>query len=573
MIARACAWLLPALLLLPAPALAQRTIEIPRFHSRIVVEQDGTIDITETFTARFNGSWNGIYRTVPVKYRTPQGLNWTIRIDLVSVTDDQGNELRTETSHPRHYVKYKIWVPGAQDTERTIVLHYRAKNALRFFEDHDELYWNATGDEWEMPLGMVSAEVVLPGDASGIRTTSYNGVVGSTAGDAEIAQAGSSIRFTMPRPLEYLEGLTVVVGWDKGLIPEPTFLDKSMGVLAANWPLGVPFAVLALMLWIWSRIGRDPRKRPIAVQYEPPANMTPAEAGTLTDERVDMRDITATIVDLAVRGFLRIEETEEPVLLGLSTKQEFTFHELRKVDGQVELAPHESKVLRGIFKHGSSVPLSELKDEFYTELSGIKNGVMNQLTLKQHYLRRPDHVRAWAIAGGLVCLLIVIFGGGILSTVLQLQLTPVPFVIAGILSAIIIVVIGWNMPARTESGTRALEQVLGFSEFLERVDKEKYEHIKRTPEMFERFLPYAMAFGVEQQWSKAFKDMYMEPPTWYVGSNMHLFNATSFSHSLSSMSTSAASAMSSAPRSSSGSGFGGGGFSGGGGGGGGGGGF
>lgn len=573
MIARAYAWLLPALLLLPAPVLAQRTIEIPRFHSRIVVEEDGTIDVTETFTARFNGSWNGIYRTVPVKYRTPQGFNWTIRIDLVSATDDQGNELRTETSHPRHYVKYKIWVPGAQDTERTIVLHYKAKNALRYFEDHDEIYWNATGDEWEMPLGMVSAEVVLPGGATGIRTTSYNGVVGSTAGDAEIEHAGSSTKFTMPRPLEYLEGLTVVVGWDKGLIPEPTAMDKVLGFLTANWPLGIPFVVLAAMLTLWFRIGRDPKQRPVAVQYEPPADLTPAEAGTLTDERVDMRDITATMVDLAVRGFLRIEETEEEVLFGLSTKKGFTFHRLRPESDWAALAPHERNVLKGIFKDGSVVALSDLKNEFYTELSGIKNGVMNQLTLKQFYRRRPDHMRAWWIAGGLVCLLIVIFGGGILSTVLQLQLSPVPFVVAGIVSAIVIVAIGWNMPARTVDGTRMLERVLGFSEFLERVDKEKYRNVQRTPEMFERFLPYAMALGVEQQWSKAFKDIYMEPPTWYVGSNMHLFNATSFSHSISSMTASTASAMSSAPRSSSGSGFGGGGFSGGGGGGGGGGGF
>lgn len=562
-----------ALLLSPSVAQAQRSIEIPRFHSRIVVEENGDIDVTETFTARFTGSWNGIYRTVPVKYRTPQGLNWSIRLDLISVTDDQGRELRTESSRERHYIKYKIWVPGAQDAERTIRLHYKAHNALRFFEDHDELYWNATGDEWDVPLGMVSAEVVLPEGATGIRTTSFTGVVGSTSSEAEIAEEGSSIRFTMSRPLNYLEGLTVVVGWDKGLIPEPTALDKASGVLASNWPLGIPFVVLALMLWLWSRMGRDPRRRPIAVQYEPPEGLTPAEAGTLTDERVDMRDITATMVDLAVRGYMRIEETDEPVLFGLSSRKEFTFHRLRPIDDQEGLAPHERKVLRGIFKHGSVVPLSDLKNEFYTELKGIKDGVMNQLTLKQLYRSRPDHVRAWWMAGGFFGLILIIFGGGILGTALQSSLSPVPFIIAGIVSGIIIVVVGYNMPARTEGGTRMLERVLGFSEFMERVDREKYRDVKPTPEMFEKFLPYAMALGVEEQWAKAFKDMYMEPPTWYTGSNMHMFNATTFSRSISSMSTSAASTMSSAPRSSSGSGFGGGGFSGGGGGGGGGGGF
>src|SRR6185436_9413735 len=128
-------------------------------------------------------------------------------------------------------------------------------------------------------------------------------------------------------------------------------------------------------------------------------------------------------------------------------------------------------------------------------------------------------------------------------------------------------------PARTILGARTLEKVLGFSEFLERVEKERFERLVKTPEMFERFLPYAMAFGIEEKWARAFKDMAMESPTWYVGSNIHAFNAASFSHSLSSMTQHAGTVMSSAPRSSSGSGFGGGGSSGGGGGGGGGGGF
>ena len=151
-------------------------------------------------------------------------------------------------------------------------------------------------------------------------------------------------------------------------------------------------------------------------------------------------------------------------------------------------------------------------------------------------------------------------------------LAPVSFVFAGIAIGLIVIIVGYHMPARTVAGARTLEKVLGFSEFLERVDKERFETVVKTPEMFERYLPYAMAFGVEKKWAAAFRDIYLEPPTWYAGSSMHGFNASLFSTRLSAMSTQAGSTMSSSPRSSSGSGFSGG-SSGGGGGGGGGGGF
>ena len=133
--------ILPALVSLVATAArAQRSIAIERFDATIQVRPDAAIDVSESIVARFTGSWNGIYRTIPVKYRTAQGLNWTLRLALLGATDEAGRELRVETNREGHYVKYKIWVPGAQDATHTLVLRYRASNGLRFFKDHDELY-------------------------------------------------------------------------------------------------------------------------------------------------------------------------------------------------------------------------------------------------------------------------------------------------------------------------------------------------------------------------------------------------------------------------------------------------
>jgi uncharacterized protein (TIGR04222 family) len=561
-----------AILLVPlSPAMAQRTLTIEKFDARIAVNRDASIDVSETITARFTGSWNGIYRTIPIKYRTPQGLNWTLGIDFQGATDENGQRLRTETSREGHYLKYKIWVPGAEDATRTIRLQYRATNGLRFFEDHDELYWNVTGDEWDVPVGYASATIELPAGAAGVRAIAFNGVYGATTQDATVEPSGTTVRITMPRELGFREGLTAVVGWNKGVVEEPSAGERAAGVLSSNWPLIIPIPVFLLVFTIWRRRGRDPRQRPVSVQYQPPDGVTPGEAGTLLDNSADMRDITATMVDLAVRGYLKFEERDERKLFGLIGGREYVLHQLKPEPEWSGLNPHERRVLSGIFDgHGSVVELSELEDEFYTELPRIREGIFDRLLHQGFYRSRPDKVRAaWMMGGAFLAILFIAAGTALAP---RFGLTPVPFVVAGILSALIVIGFGFVMPARTEAGARALEKVLGFEEFLRRVEAEHMEHVIKSPELFDKYLPYAMAFGVEKKWARAFENIYTQPPSWYVGPGVTHFNVGSFSNSLSSMTGKLSSTMSSSPRSSGGSGFSGG-SSGGGGGGGGGGGF
>jgi len=548
----------------------QRSYAVERFDAQIRVNRDASLDVTETITARFVGSYNGLYRTIPIKYRNAQGLNWTLGISLQSARDDGGRNLRTETTRQGAYLKYKVWIPGAVNATRTMVLRYHATNGLRFFDEHDELYWNVTGDEWEVPIGAATAEIELPAGATGMRAIAFNGIYGSTARDARVTIDGNIVRIAMPHALDYHEGLTAVVGWDKGLITAPTVTDRAVETATSNWPLAIPIPVFLFAFWRWWRRGRDPRRRPIAVQYEPPAGVSPAEAGTLLDNSADMRDITATLVDLAVRGYLRIEEHQNPKLFGLfGGGTSYTLHRLKTVDG---LAPHERAVFDGIFSHGDHVPMDELKDEFYKQLSPIRDAIFTQLTTSGFYQNRPDKVKQIWIGCGIGLAILIGVGGGFIAA--AFLLTPVSFVIAAVVSGIILLIFARIMPARTEAGTRALEQVLGFDEFLRRVEA---EHLKRViighPELFDRYLPYAMAFGVEQQFARAFEGIYTEAPRWYVGPSMMNFNVGHFSSSMSHLSTVAATTMSSTPRSSSGSGFGGGGGSGGGGGGGGGGAF
>src|SRR5438093_9882942 len=202
------------LLALPATSLsAQRSYSIEEFDARIRVHRDARLDVTESITARFVGSWNGLYRTIPVKYRTPQGLNWTLGVSLQSAQDDAGRSLRTETSRQGAYIKYKVWIPGAANADRTLLLRYHATNGLRFFDEHDQLYWSVTGDEWDVPIRAATAATVLPPGTPGVRAIAFNGVYGSTARDATVKIDGNLVGVAMPHPLEYHEGLTAVGGW------------------------------------------------------------------------------------------------------------------------------------------------------------------------------------------------------------------------------------------------------------------------------------------------------------------------------------------------------------------------
>jgi len=555
---------LAALALAATSLSAQRSYSIERFDAQIRVNRDASIDVTETITARFVGSYNGLYRTVPVTYRTPQGLNWTLGVALRSAQDDAGHNLKTETSRMGAYVKFKVWIPGAADADRTIVLRYHATNGLRFFDEHDELYWNVTGDEWEVPIRAATAEIELPPGTPGVRAIAFNGVYGSTARDATVKIDGNVVRIAMPHPLEYHEGVTAVVGWNKGVVTPPSLLARAWGTARSNWPLLIPIPVFLLAFASWYRSGRDPRRRPIAVEYEPPKTMTPAEAGTLIDNSADMRDITATLVDLAVRGYLRIEEHQTPKLFGLfGGATTYTLHRLKTSDG---LKLHEAAVFHGIFASNiDDVPLDDLKDEFYEQLPLIQDAIYDELKDGGFYRDRPDKVQKkwYTLAIGLTVLIAA--GGAYLAKLVLL--TAIPFIAASILVLLILVGFAQIMPARTEPGTRALEHVLGFEEFLRRVESENLKRIiVGHPELFDKYLPFAMAFGVEKQFARAFEGIYTQPPQWYVGPSVLNFNVSHFSSSVSSLSSVAGTTMSSTPRSSSGSGFGGGGGGGGGGG-------
>jgi uncharacterized membrane protein len=553
-----------------------RSLAIQSFDAEIRVNPDGTIDVVEVIRPRFTGMWNGIYRTIPVEYRTDQGFNYTLVLDVDSVTDGAGTPLRYESSRERHYRKLKIWVPNAVNALRTVILRYRVENGLKFFEEHDELYWNVTGDEWEAPIESVNARVHLPPGAASLRAVAFTGGYGSRERAAEVETLATGVNVRSLRALNFGEGLTVVVGWDPGVVKRPGPMQTAWFVARSNVPLAIPPIALVGMWWLWSRKGRDPNRLPIAARYEPPEGLSPAEVGTLVDNSPGMRDLTATIVDLAVKGYLVIEQTEEDRMLGLWSSNDYIFTLKKPRAAWGALAPHEQKLLTALFREAGSqyageesVRLSALKNKFYKDLPGIKETIFRKLVDRGLYPRRPDHVRMFYLVAAGVVGLAIGYGGSVLSAFWGIQ--PTSAIVAGVLTGIIVAAFGWIMPVRTIRGARALEASLGFEEFLERVESDRFDRMVRTPEMFEKYLPYAMALGVEENWARAFQDVYKQPPNWYRGGNVHAFRTGALVGDLNQMSTRSAAVMTSSPRGSGGSGFSGGssggGFGGGGGGG------
>lgn len=559
--------LLLAMVLCTAPGVsAQRSIEFPRFDATIEVTEDGTVRVLEQIQVRFNGSWNGIFRKIPVTYETPQGFGYKLFLDVESVTNPNGEPLEHWIEDDRGYRSIKIRVPGAQDAEKVVWIRYSVPNALRFHEDFDELYWNVTGTEWDVPIQAASARVVLPDGVTGTRTAAFTGYFGATGDDARVEDLGSEFLFETTRELGFREGLTIAVGWDPGQVARPSSLTKAWWFLRSNILLLLPILPVFFFYRAWSTRGRDPRTGTIVAQYEPPDGLRPAEIGTLIDNKPNMHDLTATLVDLAVRGYLRFEEIEKKGFLRKST--EVHLHRVKDRRTWVELREHERRTLVGVFDGGADVvALSDLKDEYYTHLGGIKDGIWDHLLEKGYYKERPDKVAGVWIGGALVVTAMVFIGGLLLAD--RFFLSAASAIVAGILTAIPSLIFAGLMPARTRQGVATLERVLGFEEFLSRVDGDRIRRMNVNPETFEQLLPYAMALKAEDRWAKAFEGIYTEPPTWYTGAHHGPFTPRVFVSDLGGFARSASSTMASSPsRSSGGSGFssggGGGGFSGGG---------
>jgi uncharacterized membrane protein len=568
---------------------------IADYRIHIDLHTDSTLTVTETIAVNFGQlPRHGIYRKVPYRYsRKVKGipLRYNLRMRLQSVTDAKGQALPVKVWREGDYLVWRIGDPNRTVTGlQTYRLTYTVARAINTFPDHDELYWNATGNEWEWDIARALCVVTLPEgvDARKVRFTFYTGWLGSRAQNGRAWMEDRRIVFATDM-LRQGEGLTVVVGVPKGILRPPSSLRQTVWWLMDNWMFIVaallPLLTLGGMGWNYWRYGRDPIWREALVpQYRPPDNLTPAEVGVLLDERADNIDIVATVIDLAVKGYLKIREVQTTKFLFLrGTDYEFIF--LRDGDG---LKDHEQIVLDGLRKRRTkqkaklgigeatqSVRLSELRERFYPHLQKAKKALYRSLTRGGYFASNPETVRSGYLASGIVVAALGVFiafwAGSVLAEVGWVG--ALALAISAMLSGGFIMLFAPAMPRKTTKGARALWHILGFREFIRRVERDRLERmLQEDPTLFDRVLPYALVFGIADEWAEKFEGLLQKPPEWFESERWTptAFTPRTFVYSLGDSVSTMNSVFPSTPARSSGSGAGGGfsGFGGGGGGGG-----
>jgi uncharacterized membrane protein YgcG len=486
---------------------------IDRFAATIRINPDSSLSVREDITFAFVGRHHGIYRTIPVR-ELRHGLEWALRLDQIHAWDEQGGALRTEVSHRGSYVKIKAWVPGATNTRRTVTLGYRVRRGLLAWDGADELYWNVTGTEWGVSIGSAEAYIAMPATVTPelVRAVAYTGSRDSRQRDYALDWSGRVLMIRATRPLAPREGLTLSVSWPRGHTTRPSATREAWWQAVDNWPLGLPLFVLGVMAVAWRRYGRDPAaRRSIMPLYQPPTGLIPAEASGLLDHRIEPRDVVATIVDLAVRGYLHLSKVTTAF-----GEPDFLFKRTRLVYEAGELKPLEVHILLKLFGMDWRLNLrllSEVRQDFASTFPDIRDRIFAQLVADGLYPASPRVVRAlWASAGALLVGLGAVLALrdpealGALGWELPLGVT---------LSGLIVMAMSWVMPRRTWRGVYQRVRLLGFREFLERAEKDRLERL--PADAIHKWLPWAMALGVTERWLIHFRGLTVEPPAWYTG--------------------------------------------------------
>lgn len=541
---------------------------INSFDSNIALQLNGQVLINETIAVDFTDRQkHGIYRDIPYVYQDEGGSKLYTQLDVKSVQRN-GNDEPYKTTTNNANQRIVIGDPTRTISGRhTYTITYEATGVVLPFADYDEIYWNVTGHDWDVPIQKVSASISLPG-GNFKQASCYVGQVGSRD-TCQLQQVDNkTMRWLATKPLAAGEGLTIAVGFTKNLVPiilvppPPTALDLLARPSALITFIVVLAAGLFVILSRWWKSGRDPQGRDtLSPEYDPPGGLRPAEIGVLVDERADTLDVSATIVDLAVRGFLTIEEL--PKKWGVLSSANYRLKHTGLSD--TDLLSYEKKLLSALFKNGNQIKLSSLKKKFYKDLADVKKELYKDVTDKKFFTGYPEKVRKKNI--GIAFLItfvgILLTGFGFSSTTGFVAGAGLAFDIVGLTALIF----AFFMPRRTAQGYELYRRSLGYKLFVSGTEKYRQPFFERA-NVFMEVLPYAIVFGVTKKLAQTFAEMGIkpDPPPWYAGAQA--FNAIAFVSSMDSFSSSLSSALASSPRSSGsgGGGTSGGGFGGGGGG-------
>lgn len=527
----------------------------------INILNNGVIDITERIIVDFEHEQkHGIFRTIPLRFTAPNGVKKYIEISDIKVVDLNNREYPIKISYENQNIKIRIGDPNIKVSgTQSYVIYYRVNYVLYSINNIDELYWNAIGTEWDTSIKRSTVKVTLPFDNPNILFTCYTGLYGSKEKNCSVNKQNNVIYFKLLKPLKPSDGFTIAVGWPTGLIQ----FEKEKPFFKNQWFHVIVLQILLLTFLFskWYYFGRDVGgKGVIQVQYFPPKDLTPIEAGTIMDEKLQAKDILAEIIDLARRGFIKIEESTEKILF--FKKKDYIFIR-QKPEQEHTLNIIDREILNAIFENSIVVSLSTVKKDFSKSMKTLSKLIYSDLTDKGYFVNNPLTIKNIYLLIGTIITFGSMYAGKFISpAVIDKYLL---YLMAGVVFGIEISIAGFFMPRKTKKGTKMKEYMLGYKEFVSRVEANVIKKLfppEKRMEVFEKTLPYAICFGVAKQWTSAFSPLFAQPPDWYIGSHNSF---STFSNDINDFTDTFTNSI------SGGSGSGGGGFSGGGAGGGGGG--
>ena len=548
-------------LTLPVASYSQSEV-IHSYDVQIDIHPDRSILVTEYLNVFVNGDQikRGPTRSLPTS-RNLNGRKMHMSYDIQEVEkNNQPEPYHTASGNGglTLYIGSKdvLLEPG----DYTYKIVYKVDDQIGFFENYDELYWNAIGTDVLFQVEQASCQIRLPAGAELIQEACYTGSYGQQGSDCSFSQQGNLLDYRTTRLLRPGEGFTVAVGFSKGIVDQPGVLNRIGTLLLVI--LGSIF-LFPYFVYTWWKYGQDPPSPASYPLWNPPDNLSAASIGYIQRERHDSKEFTASVIDLAIKGYLKIEEVEDSGFFSKSN-----YYDLVKIRNSENQLPQEERTLLNDLFAGSD--RISIRRKYNPVVEETYHGHQVVMSIQHRsFIREGNNLKFLIIP---ILTTMVVFGLGLLLLMASAYATKaniVALVAFVVVAFIAMFIYGYLIKKPTPEKLDLQARIKGFQMYLELAEKERMELLnppEMTPEHFEACLPYAFALGVEHSWSEKFKNILEQAnyrPQWNNSANMMYFSSH-FGHDFSQNVSSAATKPS-----DTGSGSGGGGFSGGGGGGGG----
>ena len=478
--------------LLGAAGAAAAQERITAFHSEVHIGTDGGLTVVETIEieARGESIRRGILRDFPTRYRDRAGNRVTVPFEVDRVTRNGAPE-HWSTEKLANGVRVRIgraevMLPHGRHTYE---IAYRSARQLGFFERHDELYWNVTGNGWTFAIDHATARVTLPRAvaAAQLSAEAYTGPQGAQGRDWQAQVVDGGAEYATTRALAPREGLTIVLAFPKGIVAAPGALERAGWFVAANRAAGVGgLGVLLVGGWLyarWRRVGRDPKAGPLFPRYEPPAGVGPAALRFIDRMGFDSRCFAAGVLGLGARGYLTVDQHGESF-------------DIRRTGRSIDWLAGERPLADALFSGRDAATISKTYDPKIAAAQGALSAA-----LKGHYKGVLFSRNGGSIAVG------VLLSLATLAACVALDAPPAVLIPTMIVLVAMIIAFSRWMPSYTVEGRRLKDEIDGLRQYLgvaERQNLAQLQAPELTPQQFARMLPYALALDVEKTWADRF---------------------------------------------------------------------